>query len=587
MPLPVRLSPHLSGIIDRLKALEKPTAEQLAEALDVPITFDDVRAFVRFDGDNYVRTKIYNDGQVELRLLSWRPGQSTSLHGHGDSACAFRVIRGAATETVLGERDRIWPPGSVVLEDRPRVHQVLNAENDALLTLHAYCPPLPIDAPSSPKGHQIVIVGGGFSGVAVAYHLLKEGGPHLRVHIVESGPWLGRGVAYGVESELFQLNVPASKMSIDPATPDDFVQFAQAESDPHAFLSRAMYGRYVSTRFHQALRDSSAKLRVWRDEATAVTHADVVLRTGRRLPANAVVIATGLASHMTRAEWVPGVVDAWDECALATLPRSGNLLLVGAGLSALDVLTFLEKQNFDGHVTIVSRHGLLPLPHEDTFHGATPLSAAEVEAAPRRLRELVRWVRDRIDSARDVPWQRAVDALRPHAATLYSSLSMDDRARFVRHARPYWDIVRHRAPPDALARVQRLQESGRLRRIAGRARVKGGVGPQVLVDIVQRSGTHSTERFDAVVRCIGPVLHVAEGETPLLRSLLDGGLGRLTSHGLGIECTADGRIVDTHGHPSARIWGIGAVRRASHWETTAVPDIAAHARNLARQLIEG
>ena len=62
------------------------------------------------------------------------------------------------------------------------------------------------------------------------------------------GPWLGRGIAYGVESEVFRLNVPASRMSIDPEAPDDFVKFSGSEAAPHAFLGRALYARYVTAR---------------------------------------------------------------------------------------------------------------------------------------------------------------------------------------------------------------------------------------------------------------------------------------------------------------------------------------------------
>src|SRR5262245_47061260 len=278
-----------------------------------PITFDDVRGFVRFDDESYVRALIFHDARLQLRLHCWRPGQSSSLHGHGASAWAFKILRGTATETVLGDRDRVWAPGSVVVENAPRLHQVMNAGRDPLLTLHAYSPPLPIDAPSTRRGRQVVIVGGGFAGAAAAFHLLREMGPDGRVHLVEMGPWLGRGIAYGVESEVFRLNVPASRMSIDPEMPDDFVKFAGSEAAPHAFLGRALYGRYVTARFGAVVKSSPAKLRLWRDEAVAVTRDAVVLRGGATLPAEAVVLATGIVPRVKHASWPPRVVDARDE----------------------------------------------------------------------------------------------------------------------------------------------------------------------------------------------------------------------------------------------------------------------------------
>jgi len=583
-----QLTPTLAALRDHLLAIERPDGPAMAAALAAaPVTFDDVRGFVRFDDESYVRALICHNERLELRLHCWRPGQSSSLHGHGASACAFKILRGTATETVLGDRDRVWAPGSVVVENAPRLHQVMNAGRDPLLTLHAYSPPLPIDAPSSWRGRQVVVVGGGFAGAAVAYHLLREMDADGRIHLVEMGPWLGRGIAYGVESEVFRLNVPASRMSIDPETPEDFVKFSGSEGAPHAFLGRALYARYVAARFGAMVKTSRAKLRLWRDEAVGVTRDAVVLRSGATLPAEAVVLATGIVPRVKHAFWHPRVVDAWDECALATLPTHGRLLLLGSGLSALDVLAFLDAQGFAGEVTLVSPRGLLPLPHEPEFQGTTPLPAAEAERAPRALRPLVSWVRRTIASAvaGGMPWQRAVDRLRPHVVGLYRALPPADRGSFVRHVRPYWDVFRHRAPADALVRVDDWARDGRLRRLAGRVTIDGrDDASSVTVAINERSGRSRRERFDAVVRCVGPALDAAEATTPILRSLIEGGLAALAPNGLGIETTPDGRVIDGRGEASLRIFGIGAVRRACDWETTSVPDISKHAQQLARAI---
>jgi uncharacterized NAD(P)/FAD-binding protein YdhS/quercetin dioxygenase-like cupin family protein len=585
-----QLTPALAALRDHLLGIARPDGAAMAAALAAaPITFDDVRGFVRFDDESYVRALICSNDRLELRLHCWRPGQSSSLHGHGASACAFKILRGTATETVLGDRDRVWAPGSVVVENAPRLHQVMNAGRDPLLTLHAYSPPLPVDAPSSRRGRQVVIVGGGFAGAAVAYHLLREMEGDGRIHLVEMGPWLGRGIAYGVESEVFRLNVPASRMSLDPETPDDFVTFSGSEAAPHAFLGRALYARYVTARFGACVKTSKAKLRLWRDEAVAVTRDAVVLRSGATLPAEAVVLATGIVPRVKHAHalWHPRVIDAWDECALATLPKQGRLLLLGSGLSALDVLAFLDAQGFAGEVTLVSPRGLLPLPHEPEFQGTTPLPAADVERAPKTVGPLVRWVRRTIAAAvaGGLPWQRAIDRLRPHVVSLYRALPAADRASFVRHVRPYWDVFRHRAPADALVRVDEWARAGRLRRLAGRVTIDGREdASSVTVAINERSGQARRERFDAVVRCVGPALDAAEATTPLLQSLIAGGLAALAPNGLGIETTPDGRIIDGTGEASSRIFGLGAVRRACDWETTSVPDIAKHAQQLARAI---
>lgn len=570
-----RLSHRIRALVAQLDGAPRLDAETLAAALAGPVSFDDVRAFVRFDRDAYARVLVYRGERFELRLLCWRPGQCSSLHGHGDAACAFRIVRGVAEEIVLGERDRAWPPGAVVEEVGLRVHQVRNPGPDPLITLHAYSPPLPVNAPSARSGRSVVIVGGGLAGAALAHHLLQVGGPELRIEVVERGPWLGRGVAYGVESESFRLNVPACGMSLEPEDPDDYVRFLGL-SDRYAFTSRAAYGRYVAARLADSIRASPAKLRVYRDEAIAATEDHVELRDGR-LEADTIVLATGLS--VGSSEWSPRVIDAWDECGLATLSRDARILVVGSGLSALDVIAWLDAHRFVGHALMVSRRGLLPHPHTPEPPGP-PLPTEAIEEAPTELRPLIRWVRERIEATD--PWQHGADALRPHVARLYAGLSPADRRRFLVHLRPYWDVFRHRAPADALARVFDWERAGRLERCAARVAATRETSGAVHVTLQHRDGRATSHEVDAIVRCTGP--RQSAEDSALWRSLLARGLARRDPVGIGVETDATGRIVDAAGRPSERLFGLGWVERASRWETTAAPDIISRARQLARRI---
>lgn len=561
----------------------------LANALRLRVGIDDVAPFIRFDPKNYVRSLVTRRDRWELRLLCWKPGQSTSVHGHGASACAFKVLRGSATEAILGDRDRVWTPGAVVEESAATlIHQVSNASSDALLTLHAYSPPLPVDAPSPREGHDVVIAGGGFSGVALAYHLLKRGGPDLRITIVERGPWLGRGVAYSVDSSTFRLNVPASRMSIDPEIPDDFVRWSGVRDRPHSFLERATFGAYVVDRLAAALQSASAKLRVVRADATSCDEDGVRTSNGDLLPAAAVVVATGISPRIAQSG-LPAdarIVDAWDECALAALPSNGRILILGAGLSALDVVALLQRREYRGTLTILSRHGLLPRPHLEPYAHATPLSANAVADAPRNLRGLVRWIRDVVDDAERSgrTWQQGIDALRPHLSTLWRNLPPQDRERFVHTVRPYWEVLRHRAPPGTLDHVESLRASGRLDILAGRIVACEANASSLDVAIQLRGGATRTERYDTIVRCIGPALQQSELETPLLGSLRARGIAVVDDSGLGVVTSDDGAFVGRDGRPSDRYFALGAHRRASNWETTSVPDISVHALALARRL---
>ena len=83
----------------------------------------------------------------------------------------------------------------------------------------------------------------------------------LSITMIERGPWLGRGIAYGVDSRLFRLNVPASKMSIDPRRLRTSWNGPVRRPTRTRFLSRAVYGDYVVAKLAEAIRSSRGKMR--------------------------------------------------------------------------------------------------------------------------------------------------------------------------------------------------------------------------------------------------------------------------------------------------------------------------------------
>ncbi len=440
--------------------------------------------------------------------------------------------------------------------------------------------------PNTPTS--IVIIGGGFAGAAAAYHLLERGSPRLRISLVERGSQLGRGVAYGVSSSIYRLNVPASRMSIDPRKPDDFVAWANAASSPNAFLPRALYGAYVEHALEKAMQESRAELQVVRREATDIDGDSVKLSDGRSLPAHAVILATGLAPRIAP-RWMttdPRVIDSWDERALVNLPPKGRVLILGSGLSALDVIATMSAQKFAGQLMVLSRNGLLPRSHIDPALRPRPIPAETIDAAPRELRALLGWVRRIVNerSSEGEAWQLAIDALRPHVPQLWQRMSAGDRARFVRSVRPYWDVLRHRAPSDMLDLVARWEDRGALERAAGQVVSCEPSDGGLEVLIRKRGGAMRRERFDAIVRCIGPALAQSEMDAPLLASLALRGDAARDPAGLGIITDGDGAIVNVKGDASARIFTLGALRRASEWECTAVPEIARQALALSERL---
>jgi uncharacterized NAD(P)/FAD-binding protein YdhS/mannose-6-phosphate isomerase-like protein (cupin superfamily) len=511
-------SPGVERLIAAIEACGDITSEALARVLEsTPLGLDDVAPWIRFDARNYLRNCVVKRPRFELRVLCWLPGQRTSLHAHGPSACAFRVVGGTSTELRLGQPDACWEAGAVVAEDSPGlVHQITNLGREPLVSLHVYAPALPIDQPPSTyEGRHVVIIGGGVSGVALAIHLLRPATGTMRVSIVERRPGLGRGPAYGTSDPALRLNVPAERMSVVSGRPSDFVDWARAGGTtvgPAALLPRYLFGSYVEARLADAIADGRGKLWFHRSEAVAASADGVTLADGKFLAADAVVLATGnqlptapaaLSAELLRSSLV--VDDPWSDGALGRIAAGEDLLLVGSGLTAVDVLLALRNQGHRGRIVLTSRHGLLPRPHLEAHAQGTAPFELDPRQLPRDVRALCRHLRAEVRRAEGagIPWQRVIDALRPHTTDVWRNLPLVEQRSFMAKVRPYWEVLRHRAAADSLAVVEAWRAEGKVLLVPGRIAAIGEAAG-LAVDIVPRGGDASRRfQVDRLILCTG------------------------------------------------------------------------------------
>ena len=120
------------------------------------------------------------------------------------------------------------------------------------------------------------------------------------------------------------------------------------------------------------------------------------------------------------------------------------------------------------------------------------------------LSELSSWVRRLCTSVMNQggDWRSAIDALRPHTRRIWRSMSLVQRQRFVRHARAYWDVHRHRLAPEVQTQLSRLRAAGRLEIIAGRIVAAEQGEHAVTIKIVRRGqNTIETCSFARLVDC--------------------------------------------------------------------------------------
>jgi uncharacterized NAD(P)/FAD-binding protein YdhS len=250
-------------------------------------------------------------------------------------------------------------------------------------------------------------------------------------------------------------------------------------------------------------------------------------------------------------------------------------LLVGTGLTMVDAVLSLDEARHQGRITAVSRRGLAPRAHAD--HGVAPVTLEDVPQGS--VRGLWRWLLTR---GAAVGWRAAVDSLRPHSHALWQALSGDEQKRFMRHARPWWDVHRHRIAPEVAGRIKRLVQLGRLEILAGRVAdmwVKDGK-----LDVaIRRRGKRDADdhKFVLAVNCTGPLGAMSQTRDPLLKSLLDAGLAMPDALDLGLEVDQRSRLAGAD-----RAWALGPLTKGRYWEIVAVPDIREQVAQVANDIAE-
>lgn len=454
----------------------------------------------------------------------------------------------------------------------------------------------------------VAIIGAGFSGTIVAAQLLQQSAARsLHILLLDRAPTPARGVAFGMTSANHLLNVPAGRMSAFPHDEDHFLRYAKSREVGvvgGSFVPRRVYGAYLEDTLRTAAVEGMRhghRLERRAVEVIAISPdgTGVVLRArdGSTIRADRAVIAAGNFAPANPP--VPGasgsfyhsaryVRDPWAVNALDHVPPDEPVLLVGTGLTMLDVAIELSSRGRTAPLHAISRRGLVPLPHR--AHGAPPsyghLPPGLISCEPTAvayLRAIRRHVRAL--SADGVDWREVVASLRPITPRLWHTLSVSERARFLRHARPYWDAHRHRIAPELDHVFRSLRASGALTLSAARVLGYSEEATRVCVTLRARAVTAShTLSVACVVNCTGPESDVRALGEPLLDQLLRDGLASADRLGLGLEVADDLRLVDRRGEARAPVWLVGPLLKGAHWEATAVPELRVHAARVARSV---
>jgi uncharacterized NAD(P)/FAD-binding protein YdhS len=462
-----------------------------------------------------------------------------------------------------------------------------------------------MDSPN--EAFRIAIIGGGVSGSLVAAQLLRRARLPLHILLVERTGEFGRGVAYGTRCPDHVLNVPAGRMGAFPEEADHFYRWLVKRAErlgypkavaPGDYVPRQLYGEYIQDVLAQSRETAAPEVRLEQIKAEVVDvedHPDqltIKCSDDRTFSADLLVLAIGnLPGEYPIPRPLPVyqspryVHIPWRSDVLEGLKEDDEVLLVGQGLTATDLIVQLDRQGHRGTIHALSRHGILPQVHQP---GAVPRTFSVVESMPPTIRAWTRRVREEIEAAAQagLDWRVVIDGLRPHTQAIWQSFSWEERARFMRHVRPLWEAHRHRVAPHTAAVVQRRAAEGRLKFYAGRVQVleANADGVQALI---RRRATiqHVSLNVAKVINCTGPRTDYTKYQHPLLIHLLARGLIDHDLLALGINALPSGEVVRYRGEPLGRIFTLGAPMKGVLWESTAVAEIRVQACDLAEKLL--
>lgn len=448
---------------------------------------------------------------------------------------------------------------------------------------------------------RIIIIGGGFSGAALAWHLHRTAPHRHEILIVEPRDEIGRGLAYDNGDPAHRINVPALKMNLDFDEEGHFDQWliaagypardpASVIADAHLFPTRKAFGDYVNAHVRElgdAVTHKKAK-------ASAVVSDQggyrVICDNGDDIQADTVVLAVchtppDVPSSLTPLRTHPGfIANPWQSGALGDIAPDARVLIVGTGLTMADIVASLDRQGHRGNITAISRRGLRSQTHATQFSE----TIGDFASNPSRTTlSLLRHVRRTIsEAAREgKSWHPVLDQVRLQGFDIWRALPLHERARLIRHLRPFWDTYRFRIAPQVDDVIVRRIAGGALTIQAASVRASASQGTALSVDLrARRSATWKPASFDAIILATGPAHGTVFSSNPLLGQLSNDGLARPDPLGLGIDVDVQGRAIGRDGRPAERLFVAGPLARGTFGELMGVPDLARHARNIAESI---
>jgi len=259
---------------------------------------------------------------------------------------------------------------------------------------------------------RVALIGGGAVAVSVLDSLLlraeEMSGP-VELDVYEPAR-LGHGRAFAPDLDCALVNLPNGEMTVRGSQRDQFVRWLDVHRDRFELSDSAVAGAGFSPRrlFGSYLRDQFERCRAaaegqgWRLTVRPEAAVDLAESTDGRLAVAGssgaqdythvvVGIGGGEPADPYRLAGAPGfLADPYPlRETLADIPPEEHVIVVGTGLTAVDVVLALLARGHQGPVTLTSRRGVLPeIRAPRSTRDLTVLATAALHAELARRPEL-------------------------------------------------------------------------------------------------------------------------------------------------------------------------------------------------------
>jgi uncharacterized NAD(P)/FAD-binding protein YdhS len=449
---------------------------------------------------------------------------------------------------------------------------------------------------------RIAIIGGGLSGATAAIYLIKKIKHPVEIVLFEkSKDKIARGVAYSSELPYQLLNVPAKAMSLFIDEPQHFLNWLISKGLNHSegdFVSRKTYGDYVKEVFTQTINTNKHHVfSVVYDEVTNIITQEnkLHLQTNNETISNfdKVIICTGNFPPCDVPGVSPNIVnnsnyisDPWSGDYIKTVSSTDTVFIAGTGLTMVDqVMSLIENKKYEGKIIALSRRGFLPLPHGDA-------PKYELSFLPNfktiTMYDLYYWFKNEVKNAeaQGANFRSVFDAIRPHLPSIWMDISTKEKAFFLRHLRPFWEIHRHRIPKESFSCLQKLINEGRLEILAGRIKQISLSKENTLLVEYTPKGASSNKKINTqwMVSCVGPQSDHKKINSPLYQNLFNANKAITDDLGLGIKISKELHLLDSSELPNKHIFVIGPPAKGTFWESTSLNEIRIQTHKLVEHL---